>query len=118
TPELPRRLKVYREAVRAAPLPAGHRNLHGMDRRLAAILDQCLETDPERRLRDGGAVVEALNRRTRARRQQPVLLFGLLAPLLLLVITAVAAMVMGRSALREAEEALIERQLKDNHILA
>ncbi len=118
TPTLAPRLRMYRVAVKEAPKPEEHRRLPNMDRRLAQIIDQCLESDPKNRLRDGGAIVEALNRRVRARRYWPVFLFGLLAPLLLLLLMAAAAVGLGRSALNEAEDALVERQLKDNQVLA
>ena len=118
TPTLPDRLQLYRESVRSIATPREYRSLPGMDRRLTQLIDQCLEPDPAKRIRDGGAVVEALNRRARARRQRPVFLFGLLAPLLLLLVAAGAAIVMGRSALSDAEEALVKRQLKDNQVLA
>jgi serine/threonine protein kinase len=118
TPELPRRLRIYRDAVRTAPKPDGHRRLPGMDRRLALIIDDCLESDPARRLRDGGAIVDALNRRARARRLRPVFFFGLLVPTLMLLATAVLALSTGRSALHRAEDALVERRLEDSKVMA
>jgi len=47
-----------------------------------------------------------------------VLLFGLLAPLLLLLAAAGTAFVLGRRALDGAENALVERRLEDSQVLA
>jgi hypothetical protein len=118
TPELPRRLKLYRDAVRTSARPSEHWTVPGMDRRLARIIDLCLECDPARRLRDGGAVVDALARRTRARRLRPVFFFGLLVPMLMVVAAAVLAWTAGRSAMQRAERALIDRRLEDSKVLA
>src|SRR5262249_55467508 len=118
TPELATRLKLYREWVRSAPVPDEHRHLPGMDRRLADMIDGCLAVEPKNRLRDGGAVVEALNRRVRARRQRPVLVFGFLVPLLLLLVSAVAAITFGRGAFEAAESALVQRKLESSEVTA
>ena len=106
TLELPRRLKLYREAVRAAPRPDEHRHVPGMDRRLAQIIDACLESDSARRLRDGGAIVDALNRRAAPGACVRSLLFGLLVPALILAAASVLAITTGRRALQRAEDAL------------
>lgn len=74
TVELSRRLRVYREGIPKAPKPVEHRRLRGMDRALADVLDRCLEIDPARRLRDAGAVLDALRRREVRRRQRPIVL--------------------------------------------
>jgi hypothetical protein len=84
-PELADRLARYRQAVAGSPRPTEHRRVSGMDRALAAIIDRCLEVDPEKRFRDAGAILDALDARARARRRRPLLLFGLIAPLLLVV---------------------------------
>jgi hypothetical protein len=78
------RLRVYREAIAQSRPPTAHYRVRGMDRRLAGIIDRCLEIDPERRLRDAAEVLAALDERRRALERRPVLVFGLLAPVLAL----------------------------------
>jgi hypothetical protein len=104
--DLDERLRLYRDAVRRAPRPSGHRRVPGMDCALAAVIDRCLEIDPERRLRDAGAVLAALDARQRARRRRPLLLFGLAAPVLLLAAMAFGAWVEVSTAARASEQAL------------
>ncbi len=108
------RLRLYREAVRRAPRPAGHRRVPGMDRRLAALVDRCLEIDPERRLRDAGAVLAALDARQRARRRRPLLYFSLAAPVLLLAAMAAGARVEVSTAARASEQALAQQVQQSN----
>ncbi len=86
TPKLSHRLQQYREWIPQAPPPRAHRRVRGMDRALAQIIERCLEVDPKRRLPNAGAVLTALKLRERRRRQRPLLLFGLTAPLVLLAV--------------------------------
>jgi hypothetical protein len=79
------RLAAYRAWVKEAPKPEEHRNVVGMDRRLAEIIDRCLEVNPARRLRDAGAVLAALARRERQQRQRPLLVFGFVAQIVLCI---------------------------------
>jgi hypothetical protein len=118
TESLPQRLKRYREHVGSAPRPTAHRQVKRMDRRLAEIIDRCLETDPARRWHDAGAVLSALERRDRSRRNRPLLLFGLLAPLVLLGLMAVGAYLGGKAALDQSSAAVLQRQTKNNRITA
>jgi serine/threonine protein kinase len=110
---LAEKLARYREAVRRAARPNAHRRVAGMDRALAVIIDRCLEVDPQRRFRDAGAVLEALARRDRAQRRRPLLLFGLAAPLLLvLVMTALGYWSARRQIDNTAEQ--LEHQLQES----
>src|SRR5262249_15359253 len=90
TAELSHRLQRYQQWIPQAPRPVEHRHVRGMDRDLAELIDRCLEIEPGKRPHDAGAVLAALARRERRRRQRPLLLFGLAAPLLLLAFMAFA----------------------------
>jgi hypothetical protein len=116
TVELAHRLRRYREGVMTAPKPTGHHRLPGMDRGLAEIIDRCLEIDPERRPHDAGAVLAALARRERARRQRPMLAFGLVAPLLLLAGMTVSLHLLARASVANAEAAVV-RQAQTNNLV-
>jgi serine/threonine protein kinase len=76
TAELPHRLQRYRDAVGRLPLSRAHRQVKGMDRALAEILERCLDVNPDQRYRDAGAVLEALDRRARQLQRRPLLIFG------------------------------------------
>lgn len=85
TEQLAHRLQRYRSAVAKASPVTAHRNVPGMDRPLADIIGRCLEVDPENRYHDANAILEALHRREWNRRQRPLLAYGLIVPLLVLV---------------------------------
>jgi eukaryotic-like serine/threonine-protein kinase len=110
TAELSHRLQRYREWILKAPKPAEHRRLPGMDRDLADVLDRCLEIDPDKRLRDAGAVLAALGQRQRRRRQRPLVLFGLVAPLLMILATVGIVSWAVEDGLDAARRALAEQQ--------
>jgi hypothetical protein len=118
TVHLPTRLQRYREYVQKAPPPIAHRVVPGMDRRLAEIIDRCLAVEPSRRWHDAGAVLAALERRDRSRRQRPLLLFGLLAPLFLLILMAAGAYFGSKAALRQSALALLDRQTRSDRTTA
>jgi eukaryotic-like serine/threonine-protein kinase len=116
--DLAHRLKRYREWVRQAPRPAAHRQLLDMDPELAAIIDRCLEVDPEKRYRDAGAVLDALDLRERRRRQRPLLMFGLVAPVLLLTAMALGGCFLLQTAMSESEAALTAQVQDRNKLMA
>jgi hypothetical protein len=118
TSNLPHRLQKYREWVRKNPPPRAHRRVKGMDRRLADIISHCLEVDPTNRPHDAGAVVEALDRRRKDHRRQPLLLFGLIAPVVvMLVMTGFGALV-GSSVLGQAQDALGSQVCSNEEVMA
>src|SRR5436853_169437 len=69
TLELAHRLERYRTSLQQAPTLTGHRAVAGVDRALAEIIDGCLKINPQERYRDAAAVLDALDRRERRRRQ-------------------------------------------------
>src|SRR5262249_1635673 len=94
------------------------RRVPGMDGALAAIIDRCLEVDPQRRFHDAGAVLEALDRRDRARRRRPVLVVGLVAPVLLVLLMTGLAYRNGRREIDAAGEHLAERITESGRVNA
>jgi hypothetical protein len=116
--DLPDRLKLYREWVKTAPRPDGHRRVAGMDRELAQLIDRCLEVDPERRFRDAGAVLAALEQRERRRRQRPLVLFGMFAPVVLLLCMAGLAIWGAESFVAQCQESLVARLEKSDQYTA
>jgi hypothetical protein len=117
-PDLAERLQRYRDWVNKAPRPDEHRRLPGMDRRLAEILDRCLEVEPTRRLHDAGAVLSALARRERHHRQRPVFVFGVVVQVLLFLLMGATAVWAAAGAVRRSEAALIEQLLDSDRVTA
>ena len=118
TVKLHHRLRLYRERIRAMPQPTEHRRVAGVDGMLAGILDRCLELNPAERLRDAGAVLDALETRRRQRRQRPMLLFGTLAPLLVLALMVGVGSLAARDALAEARAGLTRQLLDSDQVTA
>ncbi len=107
TASLDHRLRRYRDHLLAAPPPHAHHRLKGVDRHLADIVDRCLVVEPDQRFHDAGAVLEALERRQRILRHRPVLLFGLLAPVLLLLGLGALGRWVLKDTLERSEAALV-----------
>src|SRR5262249_54290111 len=118
TLQLAHRLRRYRETIRQAPRPDEHRAVPGMDGALAEVIDGCLDLDPEKRYRDAGAVLDALDRREVWRRRRPLLWFGLLAPLLFLLLMGAGGWLMAQSALEKSQRALVEQLRRDEQVTA
>jgi serine/threonine protein kinase len=106
TEALPSRLEIYRDWVETAPPPQAHRQVAGMDRNLADIIDRCLEIDPKKRLMDAGAILGALARRERLHRQRPLLVFGAIAPAVLLLAMALLGSFILNTAIDKSEATL------------
>lgn len=115
TAELSHRLARYREWIPQAPPPRAHRRVRGMDRELAQVIDRCLEVDPKRRLPNAGAVLASLKRRERRRRQRPLLLFGLVAPLVLLAVVTGMEFSTNEATIAQVETKLTGQLLDSDH---
>jgi serine/threonine protein kinase len=82
---LDEKLAVYRNQIRNSPRPTGLRNVAGVDRRLAEIVDRCLQTDSQRRYPNAQAVLDMLVLRDRSRARRPLISLGIVGPSLLLL---------------------------------
>jgi len=87
TAGLEERLALYREM---RP-PTEHRQVPGVDRALADIIDRCLTPSVNRRFANIQEVVDALKRRELARVRRPLIVLGFLGPALLLLIMTLFA---------------------------
>jgi len=86
---LPKRLEQYREAILRDGPPRDHHSRRGVDRLLASIIDHCLAVDPGQRYANVQQVLEALDRRQLAKQRRPLVLLGIVGPLLLLLTTCI-----------------------------
>lgn len=79
------RLRTYCDIVRHDPQPTAHRAVRGVDRRLAEIVDRCLQPDPDKRFPNAQAVLDAFEQRERQHSFRPLLALGGLGPVLLML---------------------------------
>lgn len=114
TTDLEERLSVYRQGIERAHRPQAHRQVRGVDRSLADIIDRCLSIDPAERFQSPGEVLEALRIREQSRAARPLLLAGLVVPTLLLLIMATSGWWMIRQSQAETEEALAQKAIEGN----
>lgn len=112
------RLRRYREFLRSAPAPTGHRHVPGVDRALAEIIDGCLQVDPKRRYRNVQQVLSALEARETKRRQRSFLLLGLLGPALVVCVMGVIAAFLFQRTLATAQRELLDRTLESDQFAA
>ncbi len=105
------RLAVYRRIIRQSPRPDRHRKVSGVDRRLAEIVDRCLNVDPRRRYPNAQAVLDELELRERQRARRPLMFLGIVGPgILLLAMSIIVGNVM-RKSIENTREAVIKGAL-------
>ena len=88
---LEKRLFRYREAIAASPPPTRHMQCDGVDRMLGRIVSKCLAAEPSARYANVQQILQDLGRRQVSRAKRPLLLLGIVGPLLVLLATCVFA---------------------------
>ncbi len=88
---LPERLKRYRDTIFKSHFPRAHHRVRGMDRWLVAIVDRCIAKKPEDRFANVQLVLAAIERRQMARLRRPLMLLGIVGPILLLAVMGLFA---------------------------
>jgi len=116
--DLEHRLARYRRMIRSSPPPAAHRQLPGVDRALAEIVDRCLAVDPEKRYPNVQAVLAALDARAAQRARRPMMILGAVGPVLLLLVVSLFAWQGFSRAIHDSGEALTTRALESNRNFA
>jgi len=116
--DLQQRLANYRRVIREAPLPTGHRQVRGVDRSLAEIIERCLDPDPERRMASPQAIIDELDEREARRAKLPLVTLGLVGPLLFLIIMFAASKGALDTVVAQSDEALTRRVLESNRFAA
>jgi hypothetical protein len=115
---LTERLAIYRRGIERSPRPATHRQTPGVDRALVEIIDRCLAVHPGKRFANVQSVLSALEARALQRARRPLLVFGVLGPLLLLAITGLYAWNAYNTVMRDSDEQLTARALESNQFAA
>ncbi|MHB8862661.1 MAG: hypothetical protein ACYC6N_09670, partial [Pirellulaceae bacterium] len=113
-PDLPGRLLRYRQWITSHKPPDEHRKVPGVDRALAGIVDRCLAPRPSKRFANVQEVLDALQTRDQVRARRPLLLLGVLGPLLLLMVMAYGGRDVYRSAMHESAKAVTSKVYESN----
>lgn len=111
-----KRLEIYQRILQTSPKPKDHWHVRGVDRRLAEIIDRCLQIDPNLRYPNAQAVLDALDMRTRQLATRPLLTLGIAAPVALLLAMGILANYAMSSAVRSAQENLLDRALESDGV--
>ncbi|MFM7562682.1 MAG: protein kinase domain-containing protein [Planctomycetota bacterium] len=118
TNDLQHRLDTYRNGIIRSKPPQGHRKVPGVDRQLADIIDRCVAADPRKRFPNIQSVLFALKQRQEWISRRPLLLLGLLGPLLLLGIVGLAGWSAYRRAVVDSDSAITLKAAQSNHFAA
>lgn len=84
---LEERLVHYRKAIASSPAPEQHLQRLGVDRSLGRIVAKCLAVNPKHRYANVQQILQDLNRRDLNRQERPLMLLGIVGPLLVLLAT-------------------------------
>lgn len=112
------RLSTYQRILRDSGTPTRHKNVRGVDRALAEIIDQCLVFDPGERLPNAQVVLDQLEKREDVRAKRPFLTLGILAPIALVLAMLPIARTGIQSAVERSEATLSARAMAGDTISA
>ncbi len=112
------RLAHYRKLIDSAPKPIAHRKVAGVDRSLADIIDRCIDRDPKQRFASVQSVYQALRQRELAQTKRPLMVLGLLGPLLLLAVMSVFGWNAYHRAISQTDIAIKEQTLETSQWIA
>ena len=112
------RLEKYRQLLQSDPSPLQHPAIQRLDKRLQSILRRCLHPDAAKRFANAQQVLDAVDARRQVRQQRPLLIFGLLAPLVLWVGTAALGFGAFDATVGSARATLVEQALAANSATA
>jgi eukaryotic-like serine/threonine-protein kinase len=115
---LEERLARYRRLIETSPPPSLHRQVSGVDRELAEIVDNCLSADRSRRYANVQEVLDALHERDKRRARRPLVALGFIGPALLLAVMFIFGWSWFSTVMDESDEALRLRALKSNSFAA
>ena len=103
------RLKIYRQNLGAAKRLKEHRNVPGVDRSLADIIDRCIAARPSDRFASAQSVLVALRQRDLKQQNRPLMALGVIGPLLLLGLISLFGWWAVRQATDDANRAIIHK---------
>ncbi len=118
TSSLTERLTAYRSIVTTNTRSPILRNQPGIDRRLADLVDRCLENDPADRFANAQSALAAFDDRERRRARRPLLALGGLLPLLLMAAMFLFGITATNDAVATAQRNLINRAIESDTVSA
>ena len=118
TGDLSERLACYRHEIATAPPPEEHRLVPGVDRALTEIIDNCLDVRPDRRYANAQVVLDALQAHDNARARRPLLVLGLVGPILLLLIMIAFSWAALVQAVSRSESMVKDQTYRSNEFAA
>ncbi|MEE2641231.1 MAG: protein kinase [Planctomycetota bacterium] len=112
--EIGERLKRYQKALNQSLPPRDHREIAGVDKQLVDIIDRCIAVDPNKRFENVQGILLALRQREEGRARRPLMLLGMIGPVLLLCIMSVFGFVLYSRSVEKAENSLMEKARESN----
>lgn len=112
------RLKQYKKSLRSAPLPTEHRNVAGVDRMLADIIDRAIAPNPNHRFESVQSIMFAMRQRELAKARRPLMILGILGPLLLLIVMSLFSWFAYRQAYVDTQQAITNKADESNEFAA
>ncbi|WP_158222812.1 serine/threonine-protein kinase [Rhodopirellula sp. MGV] len=114
---LPKRLERYRDSIRNATPPVRHIQRSGVDRELARIVSRCLAPEPDSRFANVQEILDHLDRRDESRAKRPLMLLGILGPLLLLIVSCIIGVQTINTA-KEQTMVALKAEARESNLLA
>jgi hypothetical protein len=112
------RLKIYRDTIRNAPKPTAHRKIPGVDRSLGDIIDRCINPQPKKRFASVQSVLLALRQRQESIAFRPLLMLGLVGPLMLMAVMALFGWYAYQRAVGDTDAAVTQKAIESNSFAA
>ncbi len=118
TPVLSSRLRVYRQWITSQSKSENGLRVAGLDRALGEIIARCLDVRASSRYANVQEVLSALDARELARSRRPLLLLGIVGPLLLMIVMGVFGWRGYHRALQDSDRAVAQKVVQNNALAA
>ena len=112
------RLNQYRVTLMRANTPTEHRRIRGVDRSLADIIDRCIAAKPQKRFESMANLMVGLRQREIARARRPLMVLGLVAPLLLIVMMSLFGWEAFRRSVNQTQAEITRKAIESNQFAA
>jgi eukaryotic-like serine/threonine-protein kinase len=112
------RLLRYRDALMTAPRPREHRSIAGVDRALADIIDNCIAAHPSKRFENVTNILVALRQREIVRARRPLMMLGLIGPLLLILLMSIFGWLAFRESVTQTRQEITKKAHEGNRFAA
>jgi len=112
--EIEDRLANYRAEIQRAPKPTEHRLAPGVDRSLADIIDRCIAANPNQRFDNISSLLVALSQREIARTRRPLMVLGLIGPMLLIGLMSLFGWEAFRRSVKQTQEEITKKAIESN----